>query len=125
MANSIEDKLRYFARLLSGKLCLEGRARVDKSSCPHPGLRGFVFSALHTAPRRACEHSAGLNGTKIRSSWDGSSSRRDGRIQPRVSTPGNRAVVATRPKRAQGESDRNIHILCIYSVVFDERYLWD
>ena len=90
----------------------------------HPWRRALVlvhiiFSTKNRSPFFAVDGSpiAGtryLTGTtKIRAVWDDSSSRRDRRIQPRVSTLGDGTPVAPRPLRAQDREHSNMNILCI------------
>jgi hypothetical protein len=51
------------------------------------GVQGVFGATGHESMARV---NPGLNGVNITTVWDGSPSRRDMRIQPRVSTPGNR-----------------------------------
>jgi hypothetical protein len=56
------------------------------------------------------------NGAKIRAVWDGSSSRRDRRIQPRVSTLGTDHPWRGALSGRKIESERNINLLCVTSM---------
>jgi REP element-mobilizing transposase RayT len=57
--------------------------------------------------------SLGLNGAKITAVWDGSSSRRDRRTQPRVSTLGTEHPWRRAQSGRKIESVGNINVLCI------------
>jgi uncharacterized protein (TIGR02246 family) len=77
-----------------------GREAIEK--CWADVFKQFHFGNHIDQRDQYSPHMIGTagNGTKLRAVWDGSSSRRDTRIQPRGFNPGNGPPVATRPVRA-------------------------
>ena len=99
-------------RLLS---CLSQKSLLPASEIVHFNLprtgQEFPVSARPTARRTKMKNSPGLNGAKIRAVWDGSSSRRDRRIQkPRVLTLGTVPPLRRALKGRQIECVNSTHL---------------